>query len=668
MRVIKVVSLVLLGAFIIAAPPAWASWVANGVALCTAAGERAYPTIASDGSGGAIVTWEDWRSGNGGIYAQRTNASGNVLWTTNGVALCTALGGLYYPTIVSDGWSGAIVTWMDYRSGGADIYAQKVSAAGAVQWTTDGVAICAATGDQNPATVVSDGAGGAIVTWMDYRSGGAADIYAQRVDASGAIRWTADGVAICTATGTQGMGNQGYPTTVSDGAGGAIITWYDYRSGSNADIYAQRVNASGAVQWTTDGVAVCTAVGDQGYPAIASDGAGGAVVTWEDWRNGNGDVYAQRVNASGAAQWATDGVALCTAAGIQYYPTITSDGSGGAIATWTDYGSGGNEDIYAQRVNASGAVQWAIDGVALCTGTGGANPQIIADGGGGAIVTWPDVRGAGGDIYAQKVNASGAAEWAANGVAVCAAEGNQGSPTITSDGSGGAIVTWNDYRSGSWDVFAQKVDATGSAPPSGQKPPKTPQGLIARAIYDNGNVIALLIAWNRNKESNISHYEVYKGATAYFIPGSGNLLASPRDTFLYDVQWTWDSHSYYRVAAVDSNRLRSGFGLIRSDDVTGTDTPQAPEASYLAQNYPNPFNPATRIEFGLRESVRVSLRIYDAAGRLVRVVSGEQLSPGRYARIWDGKDANGSGVASGVYFYRLDAGSFTETKKMVLLR
>jgi hypothetical protein len=203
---------------------------------------------------------------------------------------------------------------------------------------------------------------------------------------------------------------------------------------------------------------------------------------------------------------------------------------------------------------------------------------------------------------------------------------------------------------------------------NGTKVPKTPHGLTGRPIYINNSVVALLITWNRNTESNISHYEVYRDSIDDFVPGPGNLLASPTDTSLYDVQWRWFPHRYYKVAAVDSDGFRTGFALLRPDDVTGTDTPKAPEATYLSQNYPNPFNPATRIEFGLRESARVSLRIYDAAGRLLRVVSEERLSPGRYARMWDGKDTRGVSVASGIYFYRLDAGSFTQTKKMVLLR
>src|SRR5262249_27048992 len=152
------------------------------------------------------------------------------------------------------------------------------------------VALCTAANDQLYPTIISDGAGGAIVTWEDARSG-SNDIYVQRVNAAGVPQWTANGVGICTATDTQDL-----PTIASDGAGGAIITWSDFRSGTNRDIYAQRVNAAGAPQWTANGVAVCTATGSQFNPTIVSDGSGGAIITWEDDRNDIGDIYAQRVS------------------------------------------------------------------------------------------------------------------------------------------------------------------------------------------------------------------------------------------------------------------------------------------------------------------------------------------------------------------------------------
>jgi hypothetical protein len=104
------------------------------------------------------------------------------------------------------------------------------------------------------------------------------------------------------------------------------------------------------------------------------------------------------------------------------------------------------------------------------------------------------------------------------------------------------------------------------------------------------------------------------------------------------------------------------------ENVRGGESPRVPAASYLSQNFPNPFNPRTRIEFGLDTSSRVSLAVYDAAGRLVRVVASRDYPAGQYAEFWDGKDGNGRAVASGVYFYRLDAGTITQTRKMVLVR
>ncbi|HET6349542.1 MAG TPA: T9SS type A sorting domain-containing protein [Candidatus Krumholzibacteria bacterium] len=410
----------------------------------------------SDGAGGAIAAWMDFRNGNFDIYAQRIDASGVVQWTNDGVAVCTDPSSQETPTIASDGAGGAIITWFDFRNGTFDIYAQRINAAGTAQWTLNGVAVCTAANDQLNPIITSDGAGGAIVCWQDARSGSNSDIYAQRINAPGVVQWTANGVAISAATN-----DQYNPAVESDGAGGAVVTWLDHRSGTNDDIYAQRVDASGAVQWTMNGVAVCTDASTQQQPAIASDGTGGAIITWSDNRYGTFDIYAQRVNAAGAAQWDTDGAIVCLAPHDQQAPKIVADGANGAIVAWTDGRNGVDFNVYAQRVGASGAIQWMTNGVALCAAVGDqqAGP-MCSDGAGGAIVTWGDKRGGVfSDVYAQRISASGAVQWTADGAALCTAADDQNPGAIVSNGTAGAIVIWGDTR-GISNVYAQRVEGT----------------------------------------------------------------------------------------------------------------------------------------------------------------------------------------------------------------
>lgn len=118
--------------------------------------------------------------------------------------------------------------------------------------------------------------------------------------------------------------DQSYPKIVSDGSGGAIIVWEDKRSGTNTDIYAQRIDVSGNVKWTTNGVAISTAANDQKRLTIVSDGSGGAIIAWEDYRSiySETDIYAQRIDASGNVKWTANGVAISTAANNQKSPTI----------------------------------------------------------------------------------------------------------------------------------------------------------------------------------------------------------------------------------------------------------------------------------------------------------------------------------------------------------
>jgi len=235
-----------------------------------------------------------------------------------------------------------------------------------IDWLPDGTPISTANNSQRNPQICSDGAGGAIITWYDYRSGLYSDIYAQRVNHLGNIQWTINGTAICTAGESQ-LESQ----LCSNGAGGAIITWIDYRSGSNYDIYVQEVSSSGGIEWNINGTAICTANGDQYAPQLCSDGSGGAIITWYDGRSGSTgrNIYSQSINSSGNIQWTNNGVAICTANNDQWVPQLCSDGSGGAIISWYDNRNIDitGRDIYVQLINSAGNVLWISNGLAICT-------------------------------------------------------------------------------------------------------------------------------------------------------------------------------------------------------------------------------------------------------------------------------------------------------------
>jgi len=576
--------------------------------------------------------------------------------------ICTEPHTQEYPAITSDGGSGAIITWDDSRDGNFNIYAQKINSTGAVQWATDGVAVCTQTSGQSYAAITSDGIGGAVITWQDSRHGNPT-IYAQRIDASGATQWTTaaeGGVAISTlSTG------QWAPAITSDGSGGAIITWF-FWSGTSNDIYAQRINSSGVVQWTTaaaGGVAVCTQGNHQYYPTITSDGSGGAIITWYDDRNGIYDIYAQRINSSGAVQWTANGVAVCMQASRQDNPTITFDGSGGAIITWYD-GRAGNNDIYAQRIDSSGVVQWTADGVAVCTLTSGQmTPDISSDGSGGAIITWADSRTSAYDIYAQRINSSGAAQWAANGIAISTVGGKAVYPVITGDANGG-IITWQDSRNVSNDIYASGVSADGNMG-------VLPVELTTFTINISDSKVTL--NWQTATEVKNYGFEIERtsprpspsegeGGEARrgwdkigFVQGNGN-SNSPKEYSFSDHPILSGSYSY-RLKQLDND------GTFKYSETVEANVVQILNDFSLNQNYPNPFNPSTTIAYDIPKTSLVSISVYDILGKEIKLSANEQKNPGHYEIIFDAKE-----LAGGIYYYSIKAGEFSQSKKMILLK
>jgi len=208
-----------------------------------------------------------------------------------------------------------------------------------------------------------------------------------------------------------------------------------------------------------------------------------------------------------------------------------------------------------------------------------------------------------------------------------------------------------------------------SAPDSGYSvdnlAPAAPQNLAGDQVSGAGG---LLLTWDPNLEMDLSHYAIYRGASAGFIPGQGNLLSESPDTFQTDGAWQWDSGDYYKVGAVDIHGNESVFAVLGPELATGIDPARAPAVNFLSQNYPNPFSHRTGIPFGLASEENVTIRIYDVRGRLVRTLVDGQRKAAAQTITWDGRDTRGTRVAAGIYFYRLEAGAFVQTKKMVVVR
>jgi hypothetical protein len=268
-------------------------WIADGSGVSIVAGNQTAPQIAADGLGGVLIGWMDTRSGNLDIYAQRLSSLGGTYWLGNGYAVCTAANNQSDLAICADGSGGAIMAWEDNRAGTGDLYAGRVTSVGNTAWAANGIVISAQTNFQFDPVLLPDGLGGAFIAWADSRSG-LFEIYTQRVNNAGTAAWTVNGVALGT------LGNGTEPSMVTDGLGGFVVAWQDSRTGVS-DIYARRVNSSGVPQWSANGALLCSATGIQDNVALASDNQGGAIVVFEDERvtAASTDVYAQRIERNG---------------------------------------------------------------------------------------------------------------------------------------------------------------------------------------------------------------------------------------------------------------------------------------------------------------------------------------------------------------------------------
>jgi hypothetical protein len=183
------------------------------------------------------------------------------------------------------------------------------------------------------------------------------------------------------------------------------------------------------------------------------------------------------------------------------------------------------------------------------------------------------------------------------------------------------------------------------------------------------------LQWAVSSQTNNLGWEVYRSADNDVFERVSGLISGDgtSDTFrtfgFVDSELPATDVLFYYLRQIDLNGTVTRSNVIEVKLAPTAVLEQAlPLATELAQNFPNPFNPETTIHFDLATESGISLRIFDMTGQVVRTLVRGSLPAGSYTELWDGRNELGIKVGSGVYFYELQAGSFSSKKKMTLLQ
>ncbi|MBN2000118.1 T9SS type A sorting domain-containing protein [candidate division KSB1 bacterium] len=206
------------------------------------------------------------------------------------------------------------------------------------------------------------------------------------------------------------------PQAITDGKGGMIILWYDERNGDR-DIYAQRLNRDGNPLWTFNGISVIKMNGQQLSFSAVSDNNNGVVVVWHDTRNGiAGDIYGQRIDGDGHLLWNPNGGVIAVAQGKQSEPKIAYAGLNTFVVVWVDGRNITSGELYYQKIDLDGKAQWENDLRINPRYSLLSFPRIVDDGAGGAYVGWFELDLTDGYswLMLQKVDRNGNQVWTLN--------------------------------------------------------------------------------------------------------------------------------------------------------------------------------------------------------------------------------------------------------------
>lgn len=549
-------------------------------------------------------------------------------WPPEGFPLCALPGAQYGPLVTFTG--GSFVVWTDERDGHRQLYARDVGRLlPAPTWPAGGVRIAPSAWDQlTPATESSAYDGSLYVVWSEDRGNGTGpDLYLQRFlsDGSRAPGWPEDGLVLCDAPGAQVN-----PSLSAEGSS-ALVSWQDERNG-NSDVYAQIVLRSGVLKtgWPANGFAVSTDPHEERFISVRQ-AAFGITFGWER----AGRIVMQQIDDwSGPARsyyWPEGGLVVSDTTLVASNLVMARNPVYWELElAWEEFDASRSQVRFlhmpgsAQQPSFTGSVAVAPDAE-----SNQLDPRVLVDYFNHVSVVWQDDRADAGDIYQQVYDLVGnpsVAEplFGSEGEPVCVAEGRQHAPAVSLN------VYWVDERGG---ASAATLYGRRRVFPGGPLEP---------------NSVPVALATGAQSSPTADHY---KGISVPDLPR------------YYDhVAWT-DT----RDPATAPDIYVQAFGYQIDYLYLGSGPSAVPSAVALSAARPTPATGPVTVTLSLAWAAEASLDVVDVSGRLVRELAHTTLPAGRHDLTWDGRDRHGLPAAPGIYFVRGHAAGQVLSRRVVRL-
>jgi hypothetical protein len=349
--------------------------------------------------------------------------------------------------------------------------------------------------------VAKDSDGGFVIVWSSaYQDGDPPGIFLRSFDADG----NAVGPELQVNSYTTNI--QDYPAVATQSGGALVVVWQSQRDGDGYGIFGQRFSSPGTKQGDEFQINSHT-IGYQEFPALAAEGDGDFVVTWNsaDQDGSATGIFGRRFASSGMPQGAEFQVNSYTVA-AQKYSAVTINGDGSFIVVWASNGQEGDSNgIFGQRFDASGAPQGVEFQVNSHTASNQQYPDVAADDLGDFVVAWESLLQDGSlfGVFAQRFASTGNRQGAEFRVNVNVAS-NQRDASIAAESDGDFVVSWQGLDGGNFGVFFRRFDAAG-VPQSGEVQINAVtignQIRSSVAIDDNGDFV---IAWQSYHDGSAS--------------------------------------------------------------------------------------------------------------------------------------------------------------------